>query len=57
MTKSGIVKSTSEARRLISQNAVKINGKKFSDFLMLNPHNSFVIQSGKGKFIKVKIED
>lgn len=57
IAKSGIAKSTSEARRLISQNAVKIDGKKFNDFLMVNSHNSFVIQVGKGKFIKVKIEN
>ncbi|AGK95782.1 tyrosine--tRNA ligase [Clostridium pasteurianum] len=57
MTKSGIAKSTSEARRLIIQNAVKIDGKKFSDFLMPNPHISFVIQVGKAKFFKVKIEN
>lgn len=57
MTKSGMVKSTSEARRLIIQKAVKIDGKKFSDFLMVNSHNGFVIQVGKGKFLKIKMEN
>ncbi|MFT8316292.1 MAG: tyrosine--tRNA ligase [Clostridium sp.] len=57
IAKSGIAKSTSEARRLISQKAVKIDGKRFSNFLMANPHNSFVIQVGKGKFLKVKMEN
>lgn len=56
IAKSGIAKSTSEARRLITQNAVKVDGKRFNVFLMPNPYNSFVIQVGKGKFIKIKIE-
>lgn len=57
IAKSGIANSNSEARRLITQNAVKIDGEKFNAFLMSNPHSSFVIQVGKGKFVKVKIEN
>ncbi|MGV8979679.1 tyrosine--tRNA ligase [Clostridium sp.] len=51
---SGIASSNNEARRLIAQNAVKIDGEKFNDCVMKNPNSSFVIQVGKAKFIKVK---
>jgi tyrosyl-tRNA synthetase len=57
MAKSGLAKSTSEARRLINQSAVKIGGEKYIAFSMLNPHKDFVIQAGKAKFIKVKINN
>lgn len=51
----GLAKSNSEAKRLITQNAMKIDGEKFNEFIMVNPHNSFTIQIGKSKFIKIKI--
>ena len=54
IVKSGIANSNNEARRLIAQNAVKIDGEKFNNTVMKNPNNSFVIQVGKAKFIKVK---
>lgn len=57
ISKSGITKSNGEARRLITQNAIKINGEKFNSFTMTNTQNSFVIQAGKSKFIKVKTEE
>ncbi|MBM7869725.1 tyrosyl-tRNA synthetase [Clostridium pascui] len=50
-----LAKSNSEARRLIGQNAMKIDGERFNEFTMLNPHKSFTIQIGKSKFIKIKI--
>lgn len=53
IVKSGIANSNNEARRLITQNAVKIDGEKFNNSVMKNPINSFVIQVGKAKFIKV----
>ena len=53
IVKGKMASSNSEARRLISQNAVKINGEKFNSFVMKNPNNSFVVQVGKAKFIKV----
>ena len=55
ISKSGIAKSNSEARRLITQNALKINGERFNAFQMSNPQNDFVIQVGKAKFVKVKM--
>lgn len=54
ITGSGIAASNSEAKRLIDQNAVRINGKKYNNFLMQNSGNSFVIQVGKSKFVKVR---
>lgn len=57
ITKSGIAKSNSEARRLISQNALKINGERFNSFQMHNPKKDFVIQVGKAKFVKVKTDN
>ncbi|MBE6067230.1 MAG: tyrosine--tRNA ligase [Clostridium lundense] len=50
-----LAKSNSEAKRLITQNAMKIDGEKFNEFTMLNPYKSFTIQIGKSKFIKIKI--
>jgi tyrosyl-tRNA synthetase len=50
---SGLVDSRSQARRLISQNAVRLDEEKLSD-----PHQKFpgsgVLQVGKRRFIKVK---
>jgi tyrosyl-tRNA synthetase len=54
IVKSEISKSNSEARRLIVQNAVKLDGEKYTSFTIQNPNNSFIIQVGKSKFIKVK---
>jgi tyrosyl-tRNA synthetase len=54
IVQSGLAKSNGEARRLILQNALKINGERFRAFTMVKPVDSFVIQIGKAKFIKVK---
>ncbi|TCK98798.1 tyrosyl-tRNA synthetase [Natranaerovirga hydrolytica] len=55
ISKNGLAKSNSEARRLIQQNAVKINGEKYTAFTINNINEDFVVQVGKGKFIKVKV--
>lgn len=55
ITKSGLAKSTSEARRLITQKAVKIDGEKVTDFAIEKAEKDFVIQIGKNKFVKVKM--
>ena len=54
IAKSGLAKSNGEARRLITQNALKINGERFVGFTMINQQESFVIQVGKAKFMRVK---
>jgi tyrosyl-tRNA synthetase len=49
---SGLVESRSQARRMIKQNAVRLNDKKLTD-----PHQEFpdkgVLQVGKRRFIKI----
>lgn len=55
MVINGLAKSNSEAKRLITQNAMKIDGEKFNSFAMPKLHDSFIIQIGKSKFIKIKI--
>lgn len=54
IAESGMAKSNSEARRLISQNALKIDGERFNAFQIKNPNKDFVIQVGKAKFVRVK---
>ncbi len=52
----GLVSSSSEARRMIEQGAVKIDGEKISDYnLTLIPENGSVLQVGKRKFARLKI--
>ena len=52
----GLVSSTSEANRMIKQDAVKINGYKVKDTqLMLKHKTSDVYQVGKRKFAKITL--
>lgn len=56
LKQTGLVSSTSEASRMIHQQAVKIEGVKISDpklLLCLQPGESRVLQVGKRKFIKI----
>jgi len=57
LEKAGFVKSRGEARRLITSGALKIDGKKITDFTL---NTSFdkdtVIRVGKLRFIKIKPE-
>ena len=56
MTKSALTDSNSEARRAIQAGSVKINGDKHSDEKAVLTTGEFVIQVGKRKFAKVKIQ-
>ena len=49
--------SNSEARRLISQGGVKINGEKVLDVKAVNLSNNDIIQVGKYNFFKVSIKN
>jgi tyrosyl-tRNA synthetase len=50
----GLVKSTSEARRMIQQSAVSINGDKMGDVTALvNPLGEILVKVGKRRFSKV----
>ena len=52
----GLVSSSSEARRMIEQGAVKIDGEKVTDYnLTLTPENDSVLQVGKRKFARLKV--
>ena len=46
-------KSKSEARRLLTQNAVKIDGERFSELTYSMQEEGFVITVGKNKIVKV----
>ncbi|MEC7641741.1 MAG: tyrosine--tRNA ligase [Nitrospinota bacterium] len=49
-----LVKSTSEARRLIQQGAVSVDGEKISDLdLKLNGEKNYLIKVGKKKFLQI----
>ena len=51
---SGLVKSRSEARRMIKQSAVKIDGESISDIqYKVSLPASFILKVGKRKFLKV----
>ncbi|MCX8514221.1 MAG: tyrosine--tRNA ligase, partial [Burkholderiales bacterium] len=51
-----LVSSTSEAMRMIDQEAVRINGDKISNKgLTLSQNNTYIIQVGKRKFAKITI--
>ncbi len=56
LVSAGFVSSNSEARRLISQGAVKVNGNKISEFKIAGLCDGDVVQAGKLKFIKVRIK-
>jgi len=54
LASSGTVTSNAEARRLIQQGAVKLNGEKLVNVeLELAPKGEIVLQAGKRKFVKV----
>ncbi len=52
---SGLASSKSDAKRLLSQNAVKINSEKISEDIVLEPKNDFVLQSGKKNFVRIRV--
>jgi len=49
--------STSEARRLITQGAVKINGRKADKFITDNLKDGDILQAGKLKFVKLRLQE
>ncbi len=55
LVKLKLVESKSEARRVLSQNGVKINQKTFTDQeIEIKQKNDMVVQVGKRKFVKIK---
>ncbi len=56
LKQTGLTSSTSEALRMIGQNAVKINGEKVEDKTITIPcGETIIVQVGKRKFAKVNI--
>lgn len=54
----GLASSNGEARRLVQQNAVEIDGEKVSDpqkFIELKSNSNFILKVGKKKFCKVVV--
>jgi tyrosyl-tRNA synthetase len=57
LEKAGFVESRGEARRLIKNGALKIDGKKVTDFtLNISFDKDTVVRVGKLRFIKIKPE-
>ena len=57
LKKAGLVDSTSEAIRMIKQDAVKIDGEKIhGDSTLINAGTSHIYQVGKRRFARIKIE-
>lgn len=53
----GVAKSNGEARRLIEQGGVSVDGQKVTDISAAIPSNEFVLQKGKKVHIKVVVEN
>jgi len=57
MTSAGLTKTNAEARRLIEQGGVSIDGKRISDVnLEIEPEKDFILKVGKRKFLKVVVK-
>ena len=59
LVRTGLVPSKAEARRLIAQNAVQVDGKKYSDphgTIHLEPGRQYRMRIGKRKFALVEVE-
>ena len=56
MTSNNLASSNGDARRLIKQGAVSINGEKISDpDLEFTPSEEIIIKVGKRRFLKIKV--
>ena len=54
LTNSGLAPSKSEARRLVQQGGIKLDGQKVDDFdLIITPDHEHVLQVGRRKFVKL----
>jgi tyrosyl-tRNA synthetase len=57
LLKLNLVKSKSEARRLVNENAVKINSETVKDpKIKINVASGLVVQIGKKRFVKIEIK-
>jgi tyrosyl-tRNA synthetase len=51
----GMAKSRSEARRLVAQNAVSLDGKRVEDAALVLNRGSYLIQVGKRRFVRLAL--
>ncbi len=54
LSSTGAMKSSSEARRLIKQGAVSVNGEKVIDEKHAVPKGEYVIRLGKKRYVRIK---
>lgn len=54
LKETGLVKSTSEAQRLLNQGGVYVDGKRVEDKDMKLPQGEYILKVGKRRFLKVK---
>jgi len=57
LTETGLVNSNSEAKRLIKQGGVDINGFTLNEFSTNKIKDGSIIRAGKKKFVKIKISN
>jgi len=55
LKEANLVKSTSEGRKLIQQGAVKIDGEKVADSIMIQKGTQHVYQVGKRRFARIAV--
>jgi tyrosyl-tRNA synthetase len=55
LVKTGVCGSTSEARRLISQGGLKVNGRRIQAFRIPGLRDGDVMQAGKANIIKLRL--
>ena len=56
MARSGLARSTSEARRLVGQGGVRIDGEVVEDPECHVSPGSYVMQRGKRRFLRLVVE-
>lgn len=57
LTDAGFCASRSEAKRLIKQGALSINGKRYDDMETSLPHGEYIIKLGKKRFIRLMVKN
>ena len=56
LLKTNLVATGGEAKRMVAQAAVSINGEKIQDpFAQVKPEDGMIAQVGKRKFAKIKV--
>ncbi len=50
-----LTQSSSEARRLIRQQAVRVNGERIQEDIILPPNAGYLLQVGKRRYLRVRI--